>query len=320
MGRPYTASIKLSLAFLAAVFAIQVYRAIVQPIGSGEAYLYDRFVRPTTRQVLAAELPDRDVLYGLLEKRSVGLFHVSPFSVRLPALLFGILYLWSIWRLAPLLGSEWRHLAAVLVGGAVPLFYEWFARADGTGAALSLLLCGVWLASARRQLNLAGICLGLSICASLSFAIPAAACVFGILVFQRRFSDWVDGVLIPASVVTVILLALPLSHAHAAKENTPALTAGQAAHLQSALQALRVSAGTNRIRIGASPAAEPVVNFYRAEYRATTWQRAIRDYSSEHFDYYLLSSADAEWAEQRHLTVGYRDTDFLVAQAGDAAR
>src|ERR1035438_6029642 len=92
MAQRSTASIKVALAVLAAVFAVEVYRAAARPIGNDEAYLYDRFVRPTARQVLASELPDRDVLYSLLEKRSVGLFHVSPFSVRLPSLLFAILY------------------------------------------------------------------------------------------------------------------------------------------------------------------------------------------------------------------------------------
>src|ERR1035438_9256220 len=40
-----------------------------------------------------------DVLYTLLEKRSVGLFRVSEFSIRLPALLAGGWYLWASWRL-----------------------------------------------------------------------------------------------------------------------------------------------------------------------------------------------------------------------------
>src|SRR5580692_4102817 len=128
----YTISSKIAIACLAAIFAVQVYRVATRPIGRGEAYLYDRFVRPTTRQVLASELLDRDVLYSLLEKRSVGLFHVSPFSVRLPALLFGILYLWSIWRLTR------RFALVAVVIGAVPLFWGLFAWADGTGVALAL--------------------------------------------------------------------------------------------------------------------------------------------------------------------------------------
>jgi len=296
-----------------------VYRAAVHPIGAGEAYLYDRFVRPTTRQVLASELPDRDVLYSLLEKRSVGLFHVSPLSVRLPSLLFAVLYLFAVWRLARLfLGSGWRFLAAAAAGGAVVLLGNWFWRADGAGAAIALLLCAIWLAGERRNFNLIGICLGLSVAAQMSFAIPAAAVALAILAFWRRWSGWIDHVLIPAVVVALILLILPLTHGYAPAESAPELTAGQAAHLQSALGALRIDAGSGHISIAALPAAEPVVNFYRAQHRAGNWDRARRD-SSEHFDYYLFPAAQAATAAERHLIVIYRDADFIVAHRSYAA-
>jgi hypothetical protein len=305
--------VKVAMAVLAAVFAVEVYRAAERPIGTGEAYLYDRFVRPTARQVLASELPDRDVLYSLLEKRSVGLFHVSPFSVRLPSLLFGALYLFAVWRLARRL-SGW-----FLAAGALPLFWDWFSRADGTGAAVALLVCAIWLAIERRNLNLIGICLGLSVTAQTGFAIPAAVVALAILAFWRRWSDWTDRVLIPAAVVALILLVLPLTHANSPEENMPELTGIQAVHLQSALEALRIGAGSERIQIGTTAAAEPVINFYRAQHRAGNWERAQRDDSSEHLDYYLFPAAEAAAAEQRHLIVIYRDADFVVANRSYAA-
>jgi hypothetical protein len=308
-----TVSIKVAMAVLAAIFAVEVYRAAVRPIGAGEAYLYDRFVRPTMRQVLASELPNRDFLYTLLEKRSVGLFHVSPFSVRLPSLLFGALYLFAVWRLARRL-SGW-----FLAAGALPLFGDWFWRANGTGAAIALLLCPIWLASDRRNLNLIGICLGLSVTAQTDFAIPAAVIALAVLAYWRQWPEWIDRVIIPALVVALILLVLPLTHAYAPEEKTPEFTASQAAHLQSALEALRIGAGSGPISIGAPPAAEPVVNFYRAQHRAGNWERARRDDSSEHFDYYLFPAGEADAVEQRHLIAIYRDADFVVANRSHAA-
>jgi 4-amino-4-deoxy-L-arabinose transferase-like glycosyltransferase len=241
------------------------------------------------------------------------LFHVSPFAVRLPSLLFGALYLVAVWQLAGRL-SVW-----FLAAGTLPLFWDWFSRADGTGAAVALLLCAIWLAIERRNLNLIGICLGLSAAAQTDFAIPAAVVALAILAFWRRWSDWIDRVLIPASVVALILLVLPLTHAYAPEARTPELTASQAAHLQSALEALRIGAGSDFIRIGATPTAEPVVNFYRAQHRADNWERARRDDSSEHFDYYLFPAVEASAADQRHLIVIYRDADFAVAHRSSAA-
>jgi hypothetical protein len=316
MERRSTALIRVALSLLAAVFAFQVYRAATRPIGVGEAYLYDRFVRPTVRQVLASELPDRDVLYALLEKRSVGLFHVSPFAVRLPSLLFGILYLWSIWGIAgKIFRSGWWFASAVVVVAAIPLRWECFSRADGTGAALALLAYATCLAVERRNLYLIGICLGLSISANSDFLIPCLAMSGFVLAHWRSWWDWVDAVAIPAIVVTMIVLVLPLTHAQAPDESTTELTAGQAANLQSALRALAEQAGARHVRIGSIALATPVVNFYRAQHRVTSWEQAALASGGGQFDYYLLSVPDAPWAQQRHLIVVHRDGDFLVARA-----
>ena len=312
MEQRFMPSSKLALAVVVAALAMQVYRAATIPIGTGEAYLYDRFVRPTTVQVLAAELADREVLYSLLEKRSVGLFHVSPFSVRLPGLLFGVLYMIAVWRLARLaLGAGWRFAALVLVAAVAPTLGDWFARAHGSGAALALLLCAAWLAVERRYLNLVGICLGLSLTAQIGFAIPALALALSILALRKKWWEWIDRVAIPAVVVPVILLAVPASHAHAPADNPPELSGRQAAHLESALDALRADAGTKPIRIATVPAAEPIVNFYRAQHRANHWERASRDDAAGQSDYYVLPTSGG--ARAGHLV--YRDADFAVVRA-----
>jgi hypothetical protein len=312
MEQRYTLLIKIAFAVVLVVLVVQVYRAATLPVGSGEAYLYDRFVRPSTGQVLASELPDRDVLYSLLEKRSVGLFHVSPFSVRLPGFLFGVLYLVAVWRIAgSMLGSGWRFLAVVAAAAALPLRWDWFVRAEGTGAALALLVCAAWLAVERRYLNLIGICLGLSLTAQIGFAIPAMALALSILALRRSWWEWIDRVAIPAVAVVVILLAVPASHARAPAENPPELTAGQASQLQSALDALRDDAGTKPIRIATFPAAEPIVNFYRAQHRANNWERVLRENVAGHFDYYLIPAADSARAGE----LVYGDAYFVVVRA-----
>jgi hypothetical protein len=265
----------------------------------------------------------------MLEKRSVGLFHVSPLSVRLPGLLFGIVYLWSVWRLARLfLVAGWVFLVAIVLAALVPLEWDCFSRANGTGTALALQACAIWLAArylkynldvSPLNLNLSGACLGLSVATRLDFAISAILLGFlflAAMAVQRKWADWRDRILIPATVAAFVFLVLPLSHAHAPEEVTPELTAAEAAQLPSALQILRArTAGTDQVRIGAIPPVEPIVNFYRAQYRVNTWDRASRNFSSEHFDYYLVSGADQEWVQQRHLIVLYRDADLLLARS-----
>src|ERR1035438_8031450 len=84
---------KVALAAMVAVFAGEAWLAAVRPITAAEALAYDRFVRPPVRETLHQPSRNPDVLYTLLEKRSVGLFRVSEFSIRLPVLLAGGLYL-----------------------------------------------------------------------------------------------------------------------------------------------------------------------------------------------------------------------------------
>lgn len=321
----YTASIKLVLAVFLTLSGVEIYQAATRPIHPDEAYVYDRFVRPTVRQVMAQERPNRDVLYALLEKRSVGLFHVSPFSVRLPSLLFFGVYLWSCWQLTLLfLGNDWIRIAGAIAAGLVGVTWGGFTSARGIGAGLALLACAIqfavsYLKSNQRSrpyyLNLCGVCLGLSVAACLDFAGPAAAialAVLAALTLRQEWSAWTDRILIPAVVIAFLLLILPLSHTHAGPEAIPALNDSGAAQVQSLLRRLP----TTSIRTGASPSAEPIVNFYRAQHRVDAWQRSDRNLASGTFDYYVLESADSASIDRLHLIVIFRDTEFSLARPG----
>jgi hypothetical protein len=77
---------------------------------------------------------------------------------------------------------------------------------------------------------------------------------------------------------------------------------------------LRAKAGQRPVRIGASPAAEPIVNYYRARYRQGNWQPVDRQPLTGTYDYYVLTPSDAALIEQRHLHVLYRDAGLTLAQ------
>ncbi len=322
----YIASTKLALVFLAAIFGLEGYLAITEPIRTSEAYLYDRFVRPSTRQVFAQELPQRSVLYALLEKRSVGLFHVSAWSVRLPALLAGIMYLAAAWRLASrLLGYGRSFVVAVVAAGLAPLPWDCFSRADGVGLSLALALAAVaagteYLLSDEqvpsKTLNFTGACLGFCITARYDFWLPVAAIAaafLAVLAWRRQTMDWVERLLVPAVATAFILLVLPASHSHAAGEVTPELSRSDAGRLQVALAVLRANAGSQPVQIAASPGIEPVANFYRAQHRLATWGRVTRDMAGES-GYYLAAGAGGELLLNHHLLVLYRDADLVLAR------
>ena len=77
---------------------------------------------------------------------------------------------------------------------------------------------------------------------------------------------------------------------------------------------LRENAGTAPVRVGASLAAEPIINYYRTRYRQGNWQRIERQPLTGTYDYYVLTPDDAALIEQRHLHVLYRDAGLTLAR------
>ena len=255
-----TGSTRVALAALVAVLAVEAWLAALRPITPAEALAYDRFVRPTLSETLHQPSRNPDVLYTLLEKRSVGLFRVSEFSIRLPALLAGGLYLWSIWRLC----RRWVPLAVA------PIAWQCFSTANGLGLALALT---AWAIEAvPKKLNWAGMCLGLAVASHLPFAIPAAMLAAIVVWRNLRWERAVDGFLIPALVTSFILLVLPLSLAPDTPSVPAELTAAGVNGVRAAVEVLRRECGTKPIRVGAPAAVVPVLSFYRSRFRLANWQ------------------------------------------------
>jgi hypothetical protein len=77
---------------------------------------------------------------------------------------------------------------------------------------------------------------------------------------------------------------------------------------------LRGKAGRGAVRIGVSPAAEPILSYYRMRYGQANWQSIDRGPLTGTYDYYVLTPDDAALIEQRHLHVMYRDAGLTLAQ------
>lgn len=444
-----SASIKSARWLLAALFAVNVYRAMTQSVTPGEAWNYDHFIGSSWFDSFAAYDSNNHVLNTLLARISTTGFRLTELSLRLPSLLAGVFYLWVVYRLARRwFGDGPVFLAVVGLLTLNPLVVDAMSEARGYGMALAAWMWALELMLASKQLKLAAICLGLSVAATLSFAAPAVALL---VVFLLRGADPLvrerppgRALLLTFFVTVFVLLAIPLNHAEwktlavgatslrqtinelialslgisstvvaamarvalavvtlaglaAAVRNWSrpdrglvALTGATlaltlilllAAHrwlhtpfpqqaaiylipltvlsvtaiifkrnskpaqiallgLSAALitcylaefpfgpylagrpfagarivaKTLRGQAGSANIRIGASLAAEPILNYYRARYGQANWLPIERQPLTGTYHYYVLTPADAALIEQRHLHVIYRDSGLTLAQ------
>src|SRR5437899_12217017 len=94
-----TVSIKIVRGLLAALFAVNVYRAITQSVTAGEALNYTGFIGPPWTEALGRFDANDHVLNTLLVRISTWRFHLTELSLRLPSLLAGVFYLWVVFRM-----------------------------------------------------------------------------------------------------------------------------------------------------------------------------------------------------------------------------
>jgi hypothetical protein len=252
------------------------------------------------RETLHQPSRNSDVLYTLLEKRSVGLFRVSEFSIRLPALLAGGWYLWAVWRLCR------RSVLAVPLAVA-PMAWQCFSTANGLG--LSLALAAWALEAVPGKLERAGVCLGLAVDAHLPFTVPAAMLASMVVWRNPRWDRAVDGFLIPVLVTSFIFLVLPVSLAPGAPSAPRELSLAEMRGVRAAVEVLRRDCGTQPIRVRATAAVAPVLSFYRSRFRLSSWQ--LSDGAA---DYYVLAETGDGLAGDRQLIVLHRDGGIVVAR------
>ncbi|HXB70110.1 MAG TPA: glycosyltransferase family 39 protein [Candidatus Acidoferrales bacterium] len=250
-----TVSIKAAVATKAAgallltLFAVNVYRAAMQSITPPEAATYNRFVGPSLQEALALTTANNHVLNTFLARISTKIFHLTDLSLRLPSLMGGALYFWAVFRLARrAFGSGPLFLAAVALLSLNPLVLDYLSMARGYGLALAFWMWALdlmleYLESDQpvvgTKLNLAGMCLGLSVAANLAFLVPtiALAVTFSLrpALCQssigktkqmedtgRRFQDlW-----LPAFITAFLILVIPANHTDFATFDHPTFNQG----------------------------------------------------------------------------------------------
>jgi len=173
------AAILLACALLAA----NIYRSVTQSFTIDEAFSYNRFIGPAMAQAWFRYDANHHVLLALLARGSAHLLGPSEFSLRLPVLAGGAIYLFAaiplLRRFLPPGPLFFFTYCALTLN---PFLLDFLSAARGYGLALGLFVAGLLFTTQEgwRRIWLllcAGICFGLAISANLVFAIPVAAAI-----------------------------------------------------------------------------------------------------------------------------------------------
>jgi hypothetical protein len=173
-----------------ALFLTSLYRAATQSISHDEGMLYETALTGGWSQVLNFEYGNHHVLTDLLSKLMIAIFGASELALRIPSLLGGLLYFYSVFRISALLfGDAFLFLLSSAFLCLNPFVLDYLSCARGYGLALGLFFYALYqliryLGEPRdgpnsrgpvRLLNKAGVALGLSIGSNPIMIFPGGA-------------------------------------------------------------------------------------------------------------------------------------------------
>ena len=216
MAHTSTASIKAARGLAAGLIALSVYRAVTQSVTPGEAWNYNVYIAPEWTQAFSGFDSNNHFLNTLLVRIVATRLHITELWLRLPSLLCGGLYLAAAWRLARRMGSGAVFLAGFGMLTLHPMIVDGLSEARGYGMGLAFWSWGLVLllecceADSRRKLNLAGVCLGLSVASAPAFLAPASALVLVFAAWKRGRGGEVAAC---AFLTAFLLLVIPVNHA-----------------------------------------------------------------------------------------------------------
>jgi hypothetical protein len=180
-----------AVVLIAALFLTNVYRAGTQSISHDEGVIYEWLLADSWSHVLTHQHGNHHVVSDLLSKLTISLFGLSEISLRIPALLGGLLYFYAVFRISALLfGGGILSLLSVALLCLNPFVLDYLVCARGYGLALGFFFYALYqlarhLADSddggRRLLTRAGVALGLSIGSNPIMVFPGAGLVLSLL-------------------------------------------------------------------------------------------------------------------------------------------
>jgi hypothetical protein len=126
---------------LAALWAVNVYRAWTQSITFDEAVTYDAFVVGPLSNAFTGYNANNHVLFTALAKISTRAFGISELSLRLPSVAAGAIYFAVIFSLCRLLFGRGAIFSVTVAALALnPFVLDFLSAARGYGVALALFM------------------------------------------------------------------------------------------------------------------------------------------------------------------------------------
>jgi hypothetical protein len=211
----------LANAVLISVFAMNVYRAATQCITVDEAFSYFSFISAPFRDMLRRYDANNHVLNTLLAKLTTAVFGVSEFTLRIPSLAGGALFLFTCQRfLFRIFAQRWLAFLTYCAAILNPIVLDYLSAARGYSLALGFQFCALWLLEMDAKpvrSAIIGVCLGLSVASNLTFAIPNTliVCVWFALHWRKQPGLFQRAAKIASAfaLTCAVILALPLRHA-----------------------------------------------------------------------------------------------------------
>jgi hypothetical protein len=207
------------------LFCFIVVRSITVPLLPDEAFTYFLYVEPATFFAPAAQMDaNNHLLNSILSFCSAELFGHSTFTLRLPNLLFALLYFFSSYRIAKYQSTKLSFWITLIALNSVYPVIEFLSLSRGYGMSYALLLTGVLVVFEFQRtkhrflpwLLLIVVVLGLSAQLSMLFAFGGMLMlVIGILFIEKRaVKSWLNWLYVGISCFVMLLF---VKHIHELK-------------------------------------------------------------------------------------------------------
>jgi hypothetical protein len=288
------------------LLAVNVYYAAVEPCTSAESVVYQRYASHALLDLWKSPMDVRlGLVYGVLARIATRLGGVSELTIRIPAILGGLLF-WTGLSVYCRRLRGWMAVIAFLTIAANPWTYRAFSTATGAALAMGLLSAAAMVA--RNHLGKASVLAGLAMGADAAVAIPAMfAGAIAAALMKMSFWKWIDELLLPGLLAGLFLL-LP---ALLIREQPVTAATNDAGTRDLVLSLLRQHQGAEVVRVAASSPVSPGLFFYRRRYHLD-WIQIVPDLQDA--DYYLFTANESSLIAKHGLRVSESAQGAVIAR------